>query len=82
MRYSILVGNLKGRDHLEDAAVDRRIILECILWKQGVRDGSGWVPVAGSCEHGNEIWGFHNRREIVWLVEGRRRSNGSNIPSV
>jgi hypothetical protein len=29
-----LVGNLKGRDHLEDIGVDGRIILEKILEKQ------------------------------------------------
>jgi hypothetical protein len=26
--YKFFVGNLKGRDHLEDLGVDRRIILE------------------------------------------------------
>jgi hypothetical protein len=29
----ILIGNLKGRDHLEDLDVDGKIILEYILWK-------------------------------------------------
>jgi hypothetical protein len=31
--YKILVGKLKGRDHLEHLGVDERIILECILEK-------------------------------------------------
>jgi hypothetical protein len=31
--HSILVGNLKGRDHLKDLDVDGRIILEWILGK-------------------------------------------------
>jgi hypothetical protein len=29
--------SLKGRDHLEDLDIDRRIILKCILGKYGVR---------------------------------------------
>jgi hypothetical protein len=28
--YSVLVGNLKGRDHSEDVGVDGRMILEWI----------------------------------------------------
>jgi hypothetical protein len=31
--YRILVGSLKGRDHLEDAGVDERIILKWIFSK-------------------------------------------------
>jgi len=31
--YSILIGNLKGKDHLEDLGVDRKLILEFILGK-------------------------------------------------
>jgi hypothetical protein len=31
--YIILVGNLKGRNHLEGLDVDRKIILKWILWK-------------------------------------------------
>jgi hypothetical protein len=31
--YRILVGSLKRRDHFEDAGVDERIILKCILSK-------------------------------------------------
>jgi hypothetical protein len=50
--------NLNGREHLEDVGVDGRI-LEWILGKYGgmcVLDssGSGYGPVVGCCEHGNE----------------------------
>jgi hypothetical protein len=31
--YSILVGNLEGRDHSGDLGIDRKIVLEWILWK-------------------------------------------------
>jgi hypothetical protein len=31
--YNIVVGNLKGRDHVEGLGVDGRIISEWILWK-------------------------------------------------
>jgi hypothetical protein len=31
--YIILIGNPKGRDHLEDLGIDGRIILKCILDK-------------------------------------------------
>jgi hypothetical protein len=31
--YKIMVGKLKGRDHVEDASIERRIILEWILGK-------------------------------------------------
>jgi len=33
--HKVLVGNLKGRDDLEDLDVDGRIILEWMLRKQG-----------------------------------------------
>jgi hypothetical protein len=36
-----------------------RIILKCILKKYGLNSsGSGQRPVAGVCEHGNELSGF------------------------
>jgi len=40
--YMILVGNLRGRDHLEDPGVDGRIILRWIFrkWNVGVWTGS------------------------------------------
>jgi hypothetical protein len=56
----ILVGNLNGRDYLDDLGVDERIILE-IIHKNNVgrsgkdSSGSGWGPVAGCCEHGNGL---------------------------
>jgi hypothetical protein len=34
------LGNLKGRDHLEDVGADVRVILECILVKLKNRDSS------------------------------------------
>jgi hypothetical protein len=33
--------NLKGREHLEDLGVDRRIILKCIVW-----EGVDWIRLA------------------------------------
>jgi hypothetical protein len=38
--HNILVGNMKGRDHLEYVGVDGRIILEWILGKYG---GKVWT---------------------------------------
>jgi hypothetical protein len=42
MRYvhKILVRNLKGRDHLEDLGVDRKIIL---IWILGENSGKVWT---------------------------------------
>jgi len=34
--YKILIGKLKGRDHLEDLGVVGRLMLECVLEKQGI----------------------------------------------
>jgi hypothetical protein len=34
MHTKFLLENLKGRDHMEDLGIDRRIILEWILKKQ------------------------------------------------
>jgi hypothetical protein len=59
---------MKGRDHSEDIDVDGRIILECTLGKWGeMWIGFIWLkcgPVTGFCEHGNNTFGFHKRREI------------------
>jgi hypothetical protein len=58
--YKIWSENLNGRHHSEDLGVDGRIILEWILGKNRLgrcdldASGSGYGPVAGSCEHGNE----------------------------
>jgi hypothetical protein len=54
--------NMKGRDHLGNLDLDGRIILIWIL-KYGVKcelvlPDSGLSPVAGSCQHGNELQGF------------------------
>jgi len=38
-----LVGNLKGRDHLEVLAVDRKIIIERVLGKCGVNVWTGFT---------------------------------------
>jgi hypothetical protein len=51
--------DLKGKDHSEDLDADGRIILQRILnigCKRCGLDlsGSGYEPVAGSCEYGNE----------------------------
>jgi len=52
-----------GRDLSEGLGVDGKIILEWILGKWVGRcgldaSGSGYGPVADSCEHGNELSGF------------------------
>jgi hypothetical protein len=39
------LGNLKGRDHLEDLNVDEKIILDWILWKTGW-EGVDWIHLA------------------------------------
>jgi hypothetical protein len=59
MHTTFWSANLKGRDCSEDVGVDRKIILEWILGKEGGKvwldsSGSEQGPVAGSCEHGNE----------------------------
>jgi hypothetical protein len=33
--YTIVLGSLKGRDHLEDLVMDGRIILKMGLWETG-----------------------------------------------
>jgi hypothetical protein len=43
---------LKGIDHSQDLGVDVKLLLKLML-RKCVR-GSGYGPVAGSCEHGNE----------------------------
>jgi hypothetical protein len=69
MHIIFLLGNLKGKDHLEDLDKDGRITLEWILKKQSVdcevdSFGSGQGPLAGSCEHGNEHLGPMNDGEF------------------
>jgi hypothetical protein len=57
--YKILVGNQKGRDHMEDLGVDGKIILERIGW-----EGVDWIHVSQdrdhlpvSCDDANESLG-------------------------
>jgi hypothetical protein len=42
--------NLKGRDRLEDLGIDGKIMLECILGKQGGRMWTGfiWLRIGAS----------------------------------
>jgi len=42
MHTKFLSENLKGRDHLEDLGIDRKIILEWILGKQS---GKVWTVI-------------------------------------
>jgi hypothetical protein len=67
--YIILSANRKGRDHFDNLGVDERIILECILKKQGWKvwlesSDSVQEPVAGSCEHVNESSCFMKGRKF------------------
>jgi hypothetical protein len=39
--YSILVGNLNGRNHLEDLGVDGKILLTCIFKKWEEKSWTG-----------------------------------------
>ena len=43
--YRVLVGNLRGRGHLEDLGIDGRIILRWIFrkWDVGEWTGSSWL---------------------------------------
>jgi hypothetical protein len=59
MRTEFWLENLKARDHSEDLSVDGRMILKFMLGKYCVGCGlvspaSGYGPVVGSCELGNE----------------------------
>jgi hypothetical protein len=61
--------NLKGRGHLENLGVDGRIILQWILGKRDGKVwtgfGSGYGPVAGSCEDVNEPSGYKKGVEFL-----------------
>jgi hypothetical protein len=49
-----LVGKPEWNTSLEKLGVDGRIILNVILEKSGLRVRTGYGPVAGSCDHGDE----------------------------
>jgi hypothetical protein len=38
IEHKILVGNMKGREHLEDLVVDGRVGLECANWIHLAKD--------------------------------------------
>jgi hypothetical protein len=59
-KHKIQSITLKKNEHLVDLIVDRRIILELILKKWGVRvwndsSGSGYGPVADPSEYSNKL---------------------------
>jgi hypothetical protein len=63
--------NPKGREHLEDVDLDEKIILEWIVGKEKKRaptdsSGSGYGPVADTCEHGYEPSGFIKCEEFLY----------------
>jgi hypothetical protein len=63
-------GKVRGRDHLEDLGVDRKIVLKWIFKKwdgeHGLDfSGSGWGQVAGAGECGNEHSGSIKCEEIL-----------------
>jgi len=51
--YRVLWGNMRERDHLEDAGVDGRIILRWIFrkWDVGVWTGSSWFRIGTGGGH-------------------------------
>jgi hypothetical protein len=69
MRWAGHVGGPKARDHWEDLGIGGKIILR---WTYGDRDrcgeldsaGSGYGPVAGFCEHGDEPSGSIRKQDI------------------
>jgi hypothetical protein len=80
--YSVIVGSMKERDHLEDVGVDWRIILKSLLkeYDEGQEldlSDSGQKEVPDSCDNGNEISGYIKRKEISWLAEKLLVSQGT-----
>jgi hypothetical protein len=45
--YMVLLGKPKGRDHLEDLGLDRRVILKWVMKKQGGREGGSGLDLSG-----------------------------------
>jgi hypothetical protein len=50
MHTTFCTENLKGRDHVEDLGIHRKIILDCILGKYGGKVWTGfiWVRIGTS----------------------------------
>jgi hypothetical protein len=48
--HNILVGNMKGRDYVEDLSIDGRIILEWVFRKWGGKVWTGciWLAIGTS----------------------------------
>jgi len=77
--YKVLVGKPKGeKEHLEDLAVNGRIILKCICkrWDEGAGTGFIWLR-KGTCEvlfecsnksSGSTKWRRCSRLTEVWLT--------------
>jgi hypothetical protein len=54
------------QDHLEDLGIDEKIILGNRVERCGLYAcGSGWEPIAGSCEHGNVSLGSIRVRKCL-----------------
>jgi hypothetical protein len=66
---------LKGRNHLKNVSLSRRIILKLIMNKQNVRMSNGFIwlgirLVAGCCEHYNEVSGPIKGAEYIYQLMG------------
>jgi hypothetical protein len=62
--------NLKGRGHLENPGVGKKVVLKWVLGKWGgwcemATSGSGQGQMPGTCEHNNEYLGFIKGREFL-----------------
>jgi hypothetical protein len=57
--YRVLVRKPKGKNHLEDLGVDKRIILKLIFKKQ---DGVDWINLA---QNGDKRWAVVNTETKV-----------------
>jgi len=53
-------GNLRGREHLEDAGVDGRIILKCIFRKSD--GGMDWIDLAED----SDMWRVVAKAMEMW----------------
>jgi hypothetical protein len=65
--YSVLVGKLMERDHLEDPAIDRRVVLKLIFKK--LVGSMDWIDLAqdrdSSCVCGDEPSGSIKCKEFL-----------------